>query len=180
MADDVFDVIGAWLTVPGLRFVSTDAKRGKPVFFSSINSGLLDDLNRHRYILVAGEFSVDIEVHGGSFVKETSGPLLYFRVPSVIVGEKVLPFPSEPATSVVLKEGYLGIQSAYYFDAPSRSEGPTPLECVRATYRLMVQLAKGSLQRHGEAWIGRNAEKWIEGGRATLMPPAPRAPNARQ
>ena len=75
MPSDIQVVLESLLSVPGIRFVSSDAMDGFPVFFTAAGPDLWRDIERHDHLLVAGPFTVDLRLSPAKvFVLERSVP----------------------------------------------------------------------------------------------------------
>lgn len=167
MPSDIQEVLESWLSVPGVSFVSSDAKDGRPVFFKKAGPELWSDLERHDHLHVAGPFTVDLQLSPSKvFVLEQSGPLLYLRVPGVFVNGLLWRSPRDPETPVELKEGYLGLHSAYFYSRPAGRLNP--MVEVNSAFRKLAALGKSKLVRHEGRWIGKAAKRWLVANEARL------------
>jgi hypothetical protein len=169
MQADIERVLGGWLEIPGIRLVAPDARDGMPVFFDSLCAELWGVLQRTSHLHIAGPFTVDIQLSPQRvFVVEYSGPLLYFRLPTVSFGDKLwmLPdLPANPRRPAQLNAGFLGLHSTYYFSQPV--DHSTYL-AVGEYYVRLVQSAKDSLTRSNKRWVGAGALRAVAAGIAVV------------
>lgn len=150
----------------GMRFLMPDALDGQPVFLDGKSSDIAHGLFRNLYGLIAGPFSVDIEVR--SFVLERSGPLLYFSLPLLKRDGLICKASVSGAGSGELHAGYLGVQSSY--SVTSNEAHPNPWREVREAWAaLVLAMKKRLLLRRGRAWLGPDASRLVDAGLAVLV-----------
>lgn len=163
MPSDVQQVLARLLQEP-VRFLESETTKKRLVFHAKANGHLWRALGRRGYILMAGPFTVDIQMDSSrSFVIEHSGPLLYLREPYALVDGVVWHTFKEPPTGTVLEPGFLEVQGTYYYKG-----GIGPTSEAKKTYKTLVKTIKTLLVRHEEEWVGSHAKALLDAGHATL------------